>query len=62
MQFVQTERVERTATGESAGALRMRGIHLGEVHVLAREYGWSERDILAMSASRRQLYLDTIES
>ena len=35
---------------------------LRQVHVLAREYGWSERDILAMSAGRRQLYLDTIES
>lgn len=30
---------------------------LGEVHVLARAYGWSERDILGMSAWRRGHYL-----
>ena len=28
-----------------------------EVHTLARAYGWSERDILNMSAARRQFYL-----
>jgi len=30
---------------------------LGDVHVLARAYGWSERDILGMSAWRRGHYL-----
>lgn len=30
---------------------------LGEVHVLASAYGWSEDDILAMSPWRRQFYL-----
>lgn len=30
---------------------------LHEVHMLARTYGWSERDILAMSAHRRRDYL-----
>jgi hypothetical protein len=33
---------------------------LREVHVLARAYGWRERDILAMSAARRQAYLDLV--
>ena len=33
---------------------------LGEVHVLASAYGWCEADILAMSAQRRQLYLEMI--
>jgi hypothetical protein len=31
---------------------------LGEVHILARAYGWRERDILAMGAARRRLYLE----
>lgn len=31
---------------------------LREVHALARAYAWSERDILRMSARRRQAYLD----
>ncbi|GAB4070865.1 hypothetical protein GCM10028812_41280 [Ancylobacter sonchi] len=30
---------------------------VGEVALLARAYGWSERDILAMSPARRQNYL-----
>ena len=30
---------------------------LGEVHALARAYGWGEREILSMSPWRRQLYL-----
>ena len=30
---------------------------LDEVHVLAIYYGWSERQILAMSAARRDAYL-----
>jgi hypothetical protein len=29
-----------------------------EVHVLARAYGWHEADILAMTAARRQFYLE----
>jgi hypothetical protein len=33
---------------------------LGEVHVLASHYGWSEREILALSPWRRQRYLDRI--
>jgi hypothetical protein len=31
-----------------------------EVHSLASNYGWSERDILAMSATRRQAYLEMV--
>lgn len=31
---------------------------LREVHTLASAYGWSERDVLAMSAARRQLYME----
>jgi hypothetical protein len=33
---------------------------LREVHTLARAYGWSERDILAMSPWRRQCYLEMV--
>lgn len=33
---------------------------LREIHVLASAYGWREADILAMSAQRRQLYVDMI--
>jgi hypothetical protein len=33
---------------------------LGEVHKLARAYGWREADILALSPVRRQFYLDMI--
>jgi hypothetical protein len=33
---------------------------LGEVHLLARAYGWSEGDILAMSSMRRQIYLNLV--
>lgn len=33
---------------------------LQEVSLLARAFGWSERDILNMSAQRRQLYLEMI--
>lgn len=33
---------------------------LHEVHTLASAYGWSERDILAMSATRRRLYLEMV--
>ena len=35
---------------------------LREVHVLAQTYGWRETDILAMSAVRRQIYLEMIRS
>jgi hypothetical protein len=38
----------------SAQALRL----LQEVHTLARAYGWREADILAMSATRRQAYVE----
>jgi len=31
---------------------------LREVHALARAYAWSERDVLALSPTRRQLYLE----
>ncbi len=31
-----------------------------DVHTLARAYGWREHDILALSSSRRQLYLDMV--
>lgn len=34
---------------------------LREVHSLAAAYGWSEREILGMSARRRRLYLEIIE-
>jgi hypothetical protein len=30
--------------------------------MLARGYGWREEDILAMGASRRELYLDALET
>lgn len=33
---------------------------LAEVHVLASAYGWAERDIVAMSPLRRQIYLDMV--
>ncbi|HTZ40404.1 MAG TPA: hypothetical protein VMB77_09610 [Syntrophales bacterium] len=33
---------------------------LREIHVLARSYGWREADILAMSALRRQSYLEML--
>ncbi len=32
----------------------------GEVHVLARAYGWGEAEILGMSARRRRLYLELV--
>jgi hypothetical protein len=32
----------------------------GEVHALARAYGWGEREILSMSPWRRQLYLTMV--
>ena len=33
---------------------------LSEVHTLASAYSWSERDILSMSALRRQMYLEEL--
>lgn len=33
---------------------------LGEVHLLAQAYGWSEGEILALGARRRQSYLEMI--
>lgn len=33
---------------------------LAEVHLLASAYGWAERDIVAMSPLRRQIYLDMV--
>jgi hypothetical protein len=35
---------------------------LREVHTLARAYGWSEADILSLSASRRQAYLEMVSA
>lgn len=35
---------------------------LAEVHVLARNYAWSERDILAMAPARRRFYLDMVQA
>lgn len=35
---------------------------LRDVHCLASAFGWSERDILAMSSGRRQMYLDLMEA
>ena len=35
---------------------------LAEVHALAAAYGWSEREILALSARRRQLYLELVRA
>lgn len=43
-------------TETDAWARRM----LRDVHVLASAYGWPEADLLAMSAWRRQFYLDLI--
>lgn len=33
---------------------------LREIHTLARAYGWREADILALSATRRQCYLELV--
>lgn len=35
---------------------------LGEVHALAREYGWSEAAILSLSPRRRQAYLELLKT
>jgi hypothetical protein len=34
---------------------------LAEVHALARAYGWSERDVLALPKARRRAYLAMVE-
>jgi hypothetical protein len=39
----------------------VRGL-LREVHVLASHYGWSEHDIVAMTAARRRHYIEMIET
>ena len=31
---------------------------LRDVHVLARAYGWREADVLALSPTRRQIYVE----
>jgi hypothetical protein len=33
---------------------------LGEVHALASAYGWTEREILALSPWRREFYLQMV--
>jgi hypothetical protein len=33
---------------------------LSDVHTLASAYGWCERDILALSPTRRQFYLEMV--
>jgi len=33
---------------------------LDDIHTLAYAYGWSEKDILSMSAMRRQFYIDRV--
>ncbi len=33
---------------------------LVDVHTLAVSYGWSERDILALSPRRRRMYLELL--
>ncbi|HUD55174.1 MAG TPA: hypothetical protein VMR02_08095 [Terracidiphilus sp.] len=35
---------------------------LYEVHTLAAAYGWSEREILSLSAPRRALYLEMVRA
>ena len=35
---------------------------LADVHLLARAYGWSEREILGLSATRRQHYIEMVRA
>lgn len=35
---------------------------LGEVHLLARAYGWRESDVLALSPRRRRIYLEMVSA
>lgn len=44
--------------GISAGAVRL----LRDVHILARAYAWPEKEILAMSDTRREAYLAMVEA
>lgn len=48
--------VELLWTGVAARATALQR----EVHALATAYGWHEADILAMSATRRQGYLELV--
>lgn len=49
------------AVGFLSGEISRRSRHLfAEVHTLASVYHWSEREILAMTADRRRIYLDLI--
>jgi hypothetical protein len=42
--------------------MRQRAPHLfREVHILARAYHWSERDLLGLSLPRRRRYLMLLE-
>jgi hypothetical protein len=34
---------------------------VGEVHLLASAYGWSEAEVLSLSAQRRSLYLEMVQ-
>ncbi|HEY3757416.1 MAG TPA: hypothetical protein VGL42_14790 [Opitutaceae bacterium] len=34
---------------------------LGEVHALARAYGWTEREVLSLGAGRRAIYLEMLK-
>ena len=44
---------------EELHAWALRTLH--DVHLLARNYGWREADILALSPRRRQIYLDMVQ-
>ena len=35
---------------------------LMDVHLLARAYGWSEAEVLALSPARRRFYLEMVEA
>ncbi len=54
----------RNGAGLDVGALLWNDIQrharalLEQVHILARNYGWTEGDVLALSAQRRAAYLD----
>jgi hypothetical protein len=42
-------------------ARRLGAAHAAEVHTLASAYGWSEAQILALSATRRQRYIALVQ-
>ena len=52
--------IKGTATRQEIHAWAKRTLR--EVHTLASAYGWSEREILSMSAVRRALYLEMVQS